>query len=61
MKLCALLQINQEDGDIVELGKKNLHNRHSCPGLSSVGLAVEYMQWKKLDKICKMIQRVGLC
>ena len=49
MKLCAMLQINQEDEDTVEpvkkkKKKKNLHNRHSCSGLSFAGLVVEYMQ-----------------
>lgn len=61
MKLCAPLQINQEDGDIVEPGKKKesaqqaqLPRSKLCR-LSSAINAVE-----KLDKMGKMSQRVGV-
>lgn len=58
MKLCALLQINQEDGDIVEPGKKKSAQQAQLPRSKLCRLSSAIHAVEKLDEIGKMSQRV---
>lgn len=62
MKLCALLQINQEDGDIVEPGKKKKSAQQAqLPRSKLCRLSGAIHEVEKVDKIGKTSQRAGAC
>lgn len=57
MKLCALLQINQEDGDIVEPGKRKSAQQSQLPRSKLCRLS---RAKHAVGEIGKMSQRAGV-